>query len=74
MNKPRKNITRTQFIEEVNSQLVLAANIFGVPDVHSGMVDYDNIHASRVLMRLFQDYRGFKIRTADNGATYAEYL
>lgn len=73
MNKPRKTITRAQFIEEVNSQLVLAANTFGIPNSSPMPVDYDDIGASRILMRLFKDYRGFKIRTASNGATYAKY-
>ena len=47
---------------------------YGIPaNPPAGMVDYEDYTASRTLMNLFNDYRGFAIKTVNNGATYAYY-
>jgi len=71
--KPRKTITRTEFILCINAMLEVTAS-YGKPKGIPDTVDYDDFTASRVLMNLFNDYRGFKIMIADSGATYAQYF
>lgn len=71
--RKKKTITREAFVTFVNSEVRKNAEYYGPRPEHSGVVDHESIDMSRVLMNVFNDYRGFKIRTAANGATYAEY-
>ena len=73
----RKTITREMFITCINANLKAEAEHYGPKVDWVGTFQYnlmyDDYTASRVLMTLFNDYRGFKETVTEAGATYAQY-